>query len=86
LLDRLELATPEAEDKNELLAAIKEEKKDDDESEEELAGTMVRIGQFLFKLERAEYLALIEDIRQNAGFAEAQVQQEIRRRLGIKDE
>ena len=53
---------------------------------EKEAGTVVNVGRFFFKLEREQYTTLIEDIRQNVGFDETSVRDEICRRLGLKDE
>ena len=47
------------------------------------AGTVANIGRWQFKLSRAEYFALIEDIRQTAGFDNESIHAEIARRLGV---
>jgi len=54
-----------------------------DDNAEPQADTIVSIGRYQFKLSRADYFALIEDIRQRAGFAAANIHAEIARRLGL---
>lgn len=80
----LELLLAEIEDTPETEPAPK--KKPEEEGDPEPAGqadTVVRIGDFGFKLERAQYFALIEGIRQENGFDEPSIHRTIKARLGL---
>lgn len=51
-----------------------------------LANTQALIGRYTITILRDDYLNMIEDIRQTAGFEQAKIIAEIRRRLGIPAE
>lgn len=51
-----------------------------------LANTQALIGRYTITILRDDYLKMVEDIRQTAGFEQAKIIAEIRRRLGIPEE
>lgn len=53
------------------------------DASDELADTNFTLGQYRFKVDREEYLAWQESLRQSAGFDNAAATAEIRKRLGL---